>query len=90
MAESVEARCPLSRQSLHSAAVQGQRSIICINGAENSKAIVVCFWHALSRSNALLSDPRSDYVLFQATFAIRCPVKYYLGNVNVGEGIQLV
>lgn len=32
---------PRSRQSLRSAAAQSPRSIICINGAENSKAIAV-------------------------------------------------
>lgn len=44
------------------------RSIICTNGAENSKATAVGSWHALSRSGALPSNLPSDYGLFKAAF----------------------
>lgn len=59
---------PGSRQSVHSGAAQSRRSIICINGAENSTAAAVCFWHASSRSGALLSNFPSDDVFFKAAF----------------------
>lgn len=64
------------------------RSIICTNGAENSKATAVCSWHGLSRSGALLSNLPSDDVLFKAVVSIqgRWPVKHWemlMGKVKL-------
>lgn len=69
------ARCPVSAFSRST-----QPGLHDLSGAENSQASVVCVWQALSRSDALLSNQPSDYVLFKAACALWASCKPLFGK----------